>query len=339
MKLPRLNPRQIKGVSAALFSAVILGLPPIFGKQAILEGTAPLTVVMLRTTLSMALLWLAYLAFWRKYLYIYPVGLVGCVLAGLFNGLGSLMYYDGLGRLNASLVQLIFTLYTIFLTLLSRLDGHPISRFTMFRLGVGLVAIYLITGIGTAQVDWLGVLFVLISGAMYALHVAVNQHILYDVPAPTVALYTITAMAITVSAAYVIGGLPPLPATTAGWEFVVLLTVVTVLSRLALFTGVKYLGGVQAALLGLSEALVTIFIAAIVLDEKLTLTQWAGAAMLGASVLLIAREKGLGVLPQPKPWFQILAAWPARRPLPPLSPVPSPHPPPAVPPPPAKPGD
>jgi len=30
MKLPRLNPRQIKGVSAALFSAVILGLPPIF---------------------------------------------------------------------------------------------------------------------------------------------------------------------------------------------------------------------------------------------------------------------------------------------------------------------
>ena len=133
-----------------------------------------------------------------------------------------------------------------------------------------------------------------------------------------------------------------MPATTAGWQFVLLLTVVTVISRLALFTGVKYLGGVQAALLGLSEAVVTIFAATLFLGEKFTLLQWGGAAVLGASILLVIREKNLGVLPQPQPWFQILAAWQARRVLasaaraarrtPPVAPAP-------LPPPPAKPGD
>jgi len=338
MEVPRLSSQQTQGIAAALLSAVVLGLPPIFGKQAILQGTAPLTVVMLRTTFSMAALWLAYLLFWRQYIYIYPVGLAGCLLAGLFNGLGSLMYYTGLGRLDASLVQLIFTLYTLFLTLLARLDGHPISRLTLFRLGIALAAVYLVTGAGGARAGWAGVLLVVLSGAMYALHVAVNQHVLYDVPAPTVALYTITAMAVTVSVAYGLGGAPLLPTTTAAWEFVALLTVVTVISRLALFTGVKYLGGVQSALLGLSEALVTIVVAAFWLGERLAPPQWLGAAMLGASVLLIAREKDLGVLPPPKPWFQLLAAWSKTRRQPSRQPatlrVPSPPPPPPV-----KPGD
>lgn len=335
--LPRLKPQQTQGIVAALISAMVLGLPPIFGRQAILQGTAPLTVVMLRTVLSMSVLWAAYLVSprLRKYIYIYPVGLAGCLLAGFLNGIGSLAYYDGLGRLNASLVQLIFTLYTLFLTLLARLDGYPITRLTVFRLSLALGAVYLITAAGAGRADLVGGLLVLFSGLMYAVHVAVNQHVLFDMPAPTVALYTITAMAITVTVAYLFGGQPALPATNAAWQFVLLLTIVTVISRLALFTGVKYLGGVQAALLGLSEALITIFAATIFLHEQFTLLQWFGAAFLGASVLLVTREPDLGVLPQPKPWLQILATWQARRALEALArakPQSSSPPPPAAPP-------
>jgi drug/metabolite transporter (DMT)-like permease len=308
------------GVVSALLSAVVLGLPPIFGKQAILAGTDPLSVVMLRTTLAMGVLWVAYLLFWRPYIYIYPVGLIGCVLAGLFNGLGSLLYYSGLGHLNASLVQLIFVLYTLFLALFSRLDGYPISRLTWVRLGLAVPAVYLLTGVGAVRADWVAAFFVLISGALYALHVAVNQRVLYDVPAPTVALYTLTAMAATVGVAYLFGGRPALPASRVAWEFVALLTVVTVISRLALFTGVKYLGGVQAALLGLGESLATLILAILLLGETLTPTQWLGAALLGVSMLMVMRERSLGDIPQPKPWFQILAAWPKPEPVAPPSP-------------------
>jgi drug/metabolite transporter (DMT)-like permease len=314
--MPRLKPSywdstHVQGVTAALLSAVVLGLAPIFGKQAMLANVPWQSVVMLRTVIAVATLWIAYALHkaWRPYFYIYPVGFVGCMLAGLINGLGSLMYYNGLNRLDAALAQLLYTLYPLFLTLYSRLDGHPIPRFTLFRLALAIFAVYLLKWTGTAQADWVGGLLMIGGGAMYALHLAVNQRVLYDVPAPTVTLYTLTAMAVTVAVAYGLSGSPALPATVAGWQPVLLLTAVTILSRLMLFTGVKHLGGLQTALLGLSELLITVLGALLLLGEQLTLTQWLGAALLAGSVLLVSRDKSLGGLPPPKPWLQIFTAW------------------------------
>jgi drug/metabolite transporter (DMT)-like permease len=320
-----LSSSQAQGVYAALASAVVLGLAPIFGKQAILAGAPPLSVVMLRTELAMASLWVIFLLFLRRYLAIYPFGLASCLAAGVINGLGSLMYYSGLGRLDASLAQLLYTLYPLFLTLFSRLEGHAISRATLLRLALGLAAVYLLTRHGPLQPDWLGAALMLAAGFMYAAHLAVNQRVLYDVPAPTVALYTLSAMAITVTLGYFAAGAPALPRTGVAWQPILMLTAVTLLSRLFLFSGLKRLGGVQTALIGLSELLVTVLAALILLGEKLTAIQWLGAAILAASVLLVVREKDLGARPYPRPWAPFL-----RFGLRPTPPAPRPAEPPAL---------
>ena len=298
---------QVQGVTAALLSAVVLGMTPIFGKQAINAGAPPLTVVMLRTVIGTAALWGMFALLWRRYLYIYPVGLWGCLAAGIINGLGSLMYYTGLGRLDASLAHLLYTLYPLFLTLFARLDGHAVSPFTLFRTLLALGAVYLLTQSGHAETDWLGALLMLGAGLFYAIHLALNQRVLYDVPAPTVALYTLTAMAGTVTVGYLLAGRPGLPPTPLAWEAVLLLTLVTVVSRLSLFMGVKRLGSVQTALIGLSELLVTVLLALLLLGETLSPAQWLGAVLLAASVLLVVKEKGLGQMPAPRPWLPLLA--------------------------------
>lgn len=69
------------------------------------------------------------------------------------------------------------------------------------------------------------------------------------------------------------------------------LTLVTFFSRLTLFLGVKHLGGMQTALLGLSELLVTVFLAHLWLGERLSWMQWIGAGMLVASLFLVSLEK------------------------------------------------
>lgn len=71
------------------------------------------------------------------------------------------------------------------------------------------------------------------------------------------------------------------------------MTVVTVISRLSLFVGVKRLGGLQAALLGLSEMLVSVIAARVFFGEQLTAAQWARAAVLMISVAPVSREKEL----------------------------------------------
>jgi drug/metabolite transporter (DMT)-like permease len=215
-------------------------------------------------------------------------------------------------------------MYPLFLTLFARLDGNHISRFTLFRMVLALGAVYLLTRSGHVETDWLGALLMLLAGLFYAAHLAVNQRVLYDVPAPTVALYTLTAMAVTVGVGYALAGAPAMPPTSMGWQAVLLLTLVTVISRLSLFMGLKRLGGLQTALIGLSELLVTVLSALLLLGETLAPAQWLGAALLAVSILLVVREKGLGILPVPKPWLPLVSTGLGRQPAPPAPPpVPS----------------
>lgn len=288
--MPAIKPKARDGIPAALASAMLMGMAPVLGKQAILGGFAPLAVVALRTLGATLLLLAVLLVLRRKYLYIYPAGLLGCLIAGLINGIGSLFYYTALGRLDASVGHLVYSLYPWFVAMWLWLDHQPPSRLTIVRLGMALSAVFLLTRSASASVDWLGLGMMLVSAALYALHLPINQRVLYDMPAPTVTLFTLTAMSAVVVPAYFISGAPALPASLPGWGGVLGLTIVTFFSRLTLFLGVQRLGGMQTALLGLGELLVTVMLATFWLGETLSGLQWAGAALLGVSLVLIGFE-------------------------------------------------
>ena len=280
------------GVRAALLSAIFLGLAPVFGKQAIILRFSPLAVVGFRTLSAALLLLLIVAIFRRKYLYIYPAGLIGCGLAGLFNGLGSILYYSALGHINASIGQILYSLYPLFVAIIMIFDSQPPSRFTIFRIFLATIAIIFLTYTSSGTVNIIGVIEMLLASILYALHLPINQRVLYDIPAPTVTLYTLIAMSLVVFPAFLLfdRSIP----TNATWWPVLGLTLVTFLSRLLLFLGVKHLGGLQTALLGLLELLVTIGLSILWLQETLTKTQWVGAGILITSTLLVYFEKPSG---------------------------------------------
>ncbi len=266
-------------------------MAPVLGKQAIRLGIPPLGVVAVRTALAAFLLLLAILIFKRGFLYIYPAGLLGCLLAGGINGVGSLFYYAALGRIDASLGQLLYSLYPLFLVLILWLDHQPPSRLTLIRLSITLPAIFLLTRSNYQDVDLVGILMMLLSALLYAAHLPINQRVLFDMPAPTVTFYTLLAMSLVVVPAFLLSGMtiPAVPALA--WNSVMGLALVTFLSRLTLFLGVKNLGGLQTALLGLSELLVTLAVSHLWLGERLSLAQWLGAGLLLFSIVLVAKEK------------------------------------------------
>ena len=281
------------GLWAASASAVFLGLAPIFGRQAILDGIPPMAVVAARTVLAAALVFIAILATGRRHLYIYPAGLLGCLLAGGINGLGSLLFYASLARISASLGQLLNSTYPLFVALWLTLDNQPPSRLSITRLLLTIPAVFLLTQTGGGTPDLIGILMMLGAAALYALHLPINQRVLYEMPAQTVTLYTLSAMSLVVVPAFFLSGqqgaLPSLD--SAGWWSVLGLTVVTFFSRLSLFTGVKHLGGMQTAIIGLMELLVTVMMAHIWLQERLSPLQWAGAVLLMVIIGLVAFEK------------------------------------------------
>ncbi|MBI4759905.1 MAG: DMT family transporter [Chloroflexota bacterium] len=279
-----------QGISAALISAALIGMAPVFGKAAMGEGQfSPYAVVALRTSMATALLVLIMLVFKRQYLYIYPAGLYGCLLAGALNGIGSIFYYVGLSKLNASVAQMLYALYPLFVALWLQLDGQPPSKLTLLRIIIAGGSAFLLTKVESGNINLTGVIFMLISAALYALHLPINQRVLYDVPAPTVTVYTLLAMSAVVVPAYFIAS--PAPPADPSWLPVLGLTAVTFGSRLMLFLGVKNIGGMQTALLGLAELLVAITFSHLLLGETLTRWQWMGTTGLGASLLLVWFEK------------------------------------------------
>lgn len=279
-----------KGILAAAGSAFFLGLTPIFGKQSILLGFTPFAVVAIRTSLATLLLFTFLVVFKRSLFYIYPLGLIGCLVAGFVNGVGSILYYVALSRIDASIGQLLYSFYPLFVALWLFLDRQPISRITLLRLILVLPGVYLLISNGEKSIDLIGAALMIGAALLYALHLLINQRILYEAPAPSVTFYTLLSMSITVIAAFLIFK-PSLPPQGTSWIPLLCLAFITFLSRLTLFFGVKQLGGMQTSLLGLGELIVTMVFAQVFLHERLDANQWIGALLICVNMILVAYDK------------------------------------------------
>jgi drug/metabolite transporter (DMT)-like permease len=294
------------GIVATLLSTLFSGMAPIFGKLAYQAGVGPSALVALRTLLAAGLLWLFYLLFWRRYVRITWRNLAGCVAMGIANGIGSLLYYNGLSRVDASLAHLLYSMYPFWVFIFLSAAGHSVSRLAIVRLVLALVSVFLLTWQGAGLVDLLGITLMLGAGALYGWHLVLGQWTLADVDSQTVTLYTLTTMALVVGFAHLAQGAPGAPIPIEGWTAILLLAILpTALARLLVFSGLRRLGGVQTALLSLAEPLVAVILAFVLLGESFTPQQWVGVAVFAASMLLIRRDMGLQVADE-EAWWQSL---------------------------------
>ena len=278
----------LHGYLIALSTPVFLGMAPVLGKLAINGGAEPFTVAAIRTLIAALALWAVYLVAFRRYIYIYPAGLLGCVIIGVVNGIGSLFYYGGLGLLDASLTQLLNGTYLIFAVLMTRLGGERVSRRMAVRVALATVALVFITGFSAAPVNWLGVGLMLANALMFAGTVILSEYVLYEMPAPTATLYILSTMAVVVVMVWAaVGGRLSAEASAAAMPAIVALAVTTALSRLAMFSGVKFLGSLQTAVLSIAEIGVALALAFVLLGDRLTTIQSLGVGLLTTSLLFI----------------------------------------------------
>lgn len=285
------QPVNAKAIIAVFATPAFLGMAPIFGKLAINTGADPFSVAALRTLMAVAILWGTYLLVFRKYIFIYPAGLMGCIVIGAINGIGSLFYYGGLGILDASLAQLINGMYLVFAVMISRIGGQKSDMRTLLRVGAAILALGMITGFGTGTINWTGVGFMLASALMFAGTVTLSQYVLYEMPAPTATLYILTTMGVIVTVVWLAVGQPmSTEVIQHATPPIIFLGLTTALSRLAMFVGVKFMGGMQTAVLAITEIAVAVMLAMIFLGDTLTLVQWGGVAILGMTLLLVRQQ-------------------------------------------------
>ncbi|MFW5771683.1 MAG: DMT family transporter, partial [Phototrophicaceae bacterium] len=175
--------------------------------------------------------------------------------------------------------------------LISGTVGQKITLRTFVRVVLALVALLMITGFSPSALDWAGVGLMLGSALMFAGTIILSQYVLYEMPAPTVTLYMLSTMAVVVSMVWLAVGEPlSQEVLELALPPIFLLGVSTGLSRLAMFAGVKFLGGQQTAFLAITEIGVALTLAFIFLGDRLTAMQWVGVFILSVSLMLIRQR-------------------------------------------------
>ncbi len=289
----KLSREQRWGVVSMILASFFLSWAPILGKLAYRSGVAPFTLAAIRTIVAASLLWATFLIFWRRDIPISWSGLVGCVSVGAVNGFGSLLYYSSLARLDASLAALLNALYPLWVVLFLFASGQALTRLTLVRLALAMLGIFLLTRVGTGGLDWLGVTLMIAQAATYGWYLVLGQWVLADVPVRTGALYILTAMACVVGLAWVVKGDTMEPIAMTGWAAILALGLTTALSRLAMFSALRRVGGMEASLGSLLELLISLLLAFILLNERLTPLQWIGGGLLIVGMLLLTRDPGV----------------------------------------------
>jgi drug/metabolite transporter (DMT)-like permease len=283
-------PRPWFGLVMGLITVFLGSIAPPLSKWGITSGVDPTTLLAVRMVIATTLLAGSIGVSTPNLLQIDRRGFGWAMLAGAINGVGLLTFFLALKRMDSAVAAMIFSLNPLATLMLLALRGEKFTYRQIIRLILGLMGVYLLIGAG-GNVDLVGVLLVLVTVWGFAAQLVIIQWYLREYNGRTITLYTVGAiMAVSVISWLAQGGQLLIP-SWQGWAAALILAVAsTYIARLALFAGIRYLGGGEMALMVPVETFLSVSWAILFLGEQLTPWQWVGGAFILTSALLAAQR-------------------------------------------------
>jgi drug/metabolite transporter (DMT)-like permease len=276
------------GILLALLSATGFGLMGLFGRLAYADGIDPMSLLLMRFALAAACLWALVLARGLRL----PRGrpLAMSLLMGLVFAVNAGTYFVALTMAPLSLVAVTFYVYPACVLLLAWWWG--LDRLIPRQVGAMLLAVVgaamaiPLTGGGAA----LGVALAVSAAAIYAVYIVIGRS-LEPAPHPIVQTALVTTVAACAfGVAVAVNGFTP-PKSLAGLGGVAMISLVcTVLAMTLFLAALRHLSASAAATLSAAEPIVAAAAGALFLQEPLSLRFVAGAALIVAATVLVARS-------------------------------------------------
>jgi drug/metabolite transporter (DMT)-like permease len=283
------------GFALALLAALAFGVLPILGKRAFAEGLAVAPLLAWRFSIGSALLWAVALA--------RPGGVAAIprrrrwalAALGALYAVNAALYFLALERIPAAMTSLVFYAYPGLVALLGAVFlrqrfGPP----ALVAMILALAGVALTVGFSRRALDPIGVALALLSAAVIACYMVLGELAVAGLPTLPSTVFVLTGATGAYWLWQALSGSPNLPPTSRGWLLVLLMgTVSTALSFLAMVGAVRRIGAGPTSILLTLEPAITVGLAAWLLGEGLAPRQLAGAALiLGGVALLRASASG-----------------------------------------------
>lgn len=282
--------RRAEGVALVVVSGASFGVFPIFVRTATDSGADTVAVLACRFAIAGAILVAVMVRSGRPW----PRGreLAALVALGAVGYVGqSFAYVTALSLASAGLVALLLYLYPAIVTVLDAVvHGRRIDGVTAVALVLALGGSALVIGpSGSGRPA--GIALGIAAAVIYSVYIVSGARVTATagaIPSTTVIVLAATVV-YTVAAAV---GRPALPGTGTGWAAVVGIALVsTVLAITTFFAGLERLGPPDTATLSTVEPVVTVALAAAVLDESIGPAQLLGGVLILVAVAALARRR------------------------------------------------
>ena len=272
------------GIGLAVVAAVAFGTLAISAKFAYAAGAEALPLLAARFALAALGLRIYHAAIGRPVAVPRHAFLRLTGTAGLLYAFEASLFFAALERAPAAVVGLVFYSYPLWTTVLALVSRLEPFRWTLLgALGIGsagVVFVFSLPGGGLA-----GPVLALGAAVAVAVYFVFMQVALRDVEPSVAALWTSAGAAIILTVVNVVRGVGlPLEAL----PYVGTLALASAAAFVALYTAITKIGSSRAAVAAMMEPITTIVLAAIFLDEDITLRILIGAALVVSSLPVLA---------------------------------------------------
>jgi drug/metabolite transporter (DMT)-like permease len=278
------------GIFLICISAASFGAMPIFAKLAYQSGTNPISVLFLRFGIAALLMHLCIGL--SKMTYPRACSLVYLFLMGAVGYMGqSFCYFTALTKIPAGLVAILLYLYPALVTIWCMLFlKEVITKQKIIALILALTGTFLVIEIQFSA-NWFGILLGFGAAVIYSIYIVAGSRVMRSIDAFPASAVIITSAGMVYAGLVSLQGLH-LPQSALGWIMVLAIAVVsTVVAIVTFFAGLKRIGAVNASMISTLEPPVTVALAILLLDEKLTFVKLIGGLLVIGAAFMLARSK------------------------------------------------
>ena len=212
--------------------------------------------------------------------------------------LGISVFLMGFGYLSAtqyipvSVAVLIFYTSPFLVAVIARFtEKEPITPARLMAITIAFIGLALALQVHSiAGLNWRGVAFAFIATLGVSSFVVISSLMIRTAETQVVNFHCLTTGTILFVVFMFISGGPAEHIPMAGWIKLIAASLALTTGYVSLLVGLEIIGPVKTSLLLNAEPILTIFLAAILLGERLSLIQLIGAGLVIAGIILITRE-------------------------------------------------
>lgn len=289
-------PKLFLGYLFVVISALGFGISSILVKLAYNYDVAPGQLLTVQNLFATLILWLLAFLFQPTALRVNKRQLSQLLVQGLMgNLLSSLFLFLALQHIPASIAITLFFTYPAFVNILAYIFfKEKITRYRWFSLFLTFLGVVLTINIFECSLEKLtlpGILYSLAAALASAFFSLYSQKVLKSVGTLTTTIYPISFATLLLCLVS-----PPLYLFRGQieWQVIVLAlalsTISTIVPLFSLFKGISLIGAGRSAIVSTSELPLALFLAYLVLGERILWLQLLGALFIVISLVILSQE-------------------------------------------------